>query len=186
MQGETYRDYSAPGTTIDTPQGAGTIPPQWTRAKQADSDIKLVIMDGGGNDILGSLTCLAAGSSMNSMCTGIVQRVTDVATQMINDMKSIGVRDVVYFLYPHVPIGGDEMDDYAITQAQAMCAGLTSSTFGCHLVDTRMAFQGHPEYFGTDPIHTNATGAQVIAQLVWDTMKSNCIAQPAGSTCCTP
>jgi len=186
MQGDTYRDYAIPGATVDTPQGAGTIPPQWTQAKQADSDVKFVIMDGGGNDILGSVTCIAAGSNMNATCTGIVQRVSGVIKTMMDDMKATGVTEVIYLLYPHPPIGGADIDDYAVSQAQDMCAQMTTSSFGCHVVDTRMAFQGHSEYFSADPIHPNATGSQVIAQLVWDAMKSNCVAQPASSGCCAP
>jgi lysophospholipase L1-like esterase len=187
MQGDMYRDYSIPGATIGSTQSPGTIPPQWTRAKQADSDIKFVIMDGGGNDILAvATTCLGAGASMNPTCTGIVQQVSDVITQMMSDMKAVGVRDVVYVLYPHVPAGGAELTDYSVSQAQQLCASGSTDTFKCHLVDTRMAFQGHPEYFSGDPIHPNAMGAQVIAQLVWDTMKTNCIAQPASAHCCMP
>jgi lysophospholipase L1-like esterase len=187
MQGDSYRDYSVPGATVDTPQGGGSIPPQWTRAKLADSHIKFVIMDGGGNDILGSVTCIAAGSNNNAMCTGIVQRVTDVVTTMMDDMQMSGVTDVVYLMYPHPPVGGADIDDYAVSQAQDLCARKSTSTFRCHIVDPRMAFQGHSEYFGaSDPIHPNATGSQVLAQLVWDAMKSDCIAQPASSGCCMP
>jgi hypothetical protein len=64
-------------------------------------------------------------------------------------------------------------------------AGLIESSTDS-VISAFFGYQGHPESFGADPIHTNATGAQVIAQLVWDTMKSNCIAQPAGSNCCAP
>jgi hypothetical protein len=188
MQGDVYRDYSIPGATVGSTQRPGTIPPQWTRAKQADSDIKFVIMDGGGNDILAvATTCLGSGASMNATCTGIIQQVSDVITQMINDMKAVGVRDVVYLLYPHVPAGGAELTDYAVSQAQQLCASASTDTFNCYVVDTRMAFEGHPEYFSAaDPIHPNATGAQVIAQLVWDTMKTNCVVQPASAACCMP
>jgi lysophospholipase L1-like esterase len=187
MQGDSYRDYSVPGATVDTPQGAGTIPPQLTQAKQADSNIKFVIMDGGGNDILGSVTCVGAGSNNNAMCTGIIQRVSDVVTTMMDNMQALGVTDVVYLMYPHPPVGGADIDDYAIMQAQDLCAQKSTSSFRCHIVDPRMAFQGHSEYFGgADPIHPNAAGSQVLAQLVWDTMKSNCVAQPASSGCCLP
>jgi lysophospholipase L1-like esterase len=171
--GESYRDYSIPGTTMDTPEGAGTIPPQWTAAKEADPDIHAVIMAGGGNDILASLMCIAEGSDTNPTCTAIIDRVAAVVETMYADMEATGVSDIVYFFYPNVPGGGHDILDYSIRKSRAELAAHTSATFRVHLIDTRPAFDGHPEYFGTDPIHANQTGAQRLAELVWATMQGS-------------
>src|SRR5260221_2943256 len=185
-QGDTYRDYSVPGTTVDTPVGAGTIPPQWTAAKQADADIKAVIMDGGGNDILASLTFIGAGADKDPMCTGIVDRVTGVISSLMMDMQSAGVADVIFFLYPNVPGGGKDILGYSVNTAQVLATAATTDSFRVHIVDPRSAFDGHPEYFGADPIHANPTGAQRLAELLSDEVKSTCRAQPASSGGCTP
>ena len=65
-------------------------------------------------------------------------------------------------------------------------AEIGTSGFRMHLIDARATFQGHAEYFDIDPVHTNDAGAQEIAKLVWQTMKSQCVAQPASSGCCQP
>jgi hypothetical protein len=106
--------------------------------------------------------------------------------QLATDARSRGVHDVIYFLYPHVPIGGDEILDYSVEEAQKMTAELNTDSFRVHLIDTRATFAGHDDYFGLDPVHANEAGAQEIAKLVWNKMKSECIAQPASSGCCQP
>jgi lysophospholipase L1-like esterase len=189
--GDAYRDYSVPGTTLGSPIFPGEIPYQLDSALADDPNIAAVIMTGGGNDIIASLEsilagCLDVGASQNPTCTGIIDGAMDVARQISNDARSAGVHDVVYFLYPHVPIGGDEILDYSVDRAKRMAAELSSATFKVHLVDTRQAFEGHYEYFDLDPVHANDTGGDVIASLVWQTMKNQCIAQPAGSGCCQP
>jgi hypothetical protein len=191
MSGQHYRDYGAPGTTLGSPTTPGSIPPQWDAAKRADMDIKVVIMDGGGNDILGSIDsilggCLDPGSTKNMTCTNIIQGCMGMVRKMAMDMKAVGVQDVIYFLYPHVPAGGDEILDYSVDEARKMAPEVSTDTFRMHLVDTRPPFMGHAEYFDIDPIHANEAGAQQIAKLVWQTMKDKCIAQPASSGCCTP
>lgn len=189
--GQHYRDYSAPGTTLGSPTAPGSIPPQWDMAKRADPDIKVIIMDGGGNDILANADsifggCLDPGASKNKTCTDIIEGAIGMARKLALDAKAAGVQDVIYFLYPHVPVGGDEILDYSVDEGKKMAAEVSTEVFRVHLVDTRPPFMGHPEYFDLDPIHANEAGAQQIAKLVWDTMKSKCIAQPASSGCCTP
>lgn len=189
--GQSYRDYSAPGTTLGSPSWPGSIPPQLDAALADDANIAAIIMDGGGNDIIASLEsilagCLDPGADQNPTCTGIIDGVVDMARQMANQAKSRGVHDVIYFLYPHVPIGGDSILDYSVERGKRMAAEVSTSTFRVHLIDTRAAFEGHPEYFDLDPVHANDAGGDVIASLVWQTMKSQCIAQPASSGCCQP
>jgi len=105
--GETYRDYSFPGTVMGTSVVPilGTIPPQWDLAQQEDSDIKVVITDGGGNDIIFSVQCLADGSDQNPACLDIVSNIMDVTRDLQREMQEAGVSDIIYFLYPNVPLG---------------------------------------------------------------------------------
>ena len=190
--GQRYRDFSFPGTTLGSPAAPGSIPPQWDSAVRGNPNITTVIMDGGGNDLILGVDsllndCLGVGARRKPACTAIVQGAMNMVRQMAQKMKAQGVQDVVYFLYPHVPLGGDDILDYSVEQAQALATELSTDSFRFHLVDTRGTFQGHPEYFGgLDPIHANEAGGRQIARLVWETMKRECIAQPASSGCCKP
>ncbi len=64
------------------------------------------------------------------------------------------------------------------SSAPYTCKGMTSGT-ECIFIDTRPAFEGHvADYIKTtDHVHPTPAGAQVIANLIWQTMVDNCIAQ---------
>jgi hypothetical protein len=194
MEGQHYRDYSAPGATLGSPEDPGSIPPQWDQAKTEDKDIIAILMDGGGNDIIANVDsifsgCLDPGARMNQTCTGIIDGCMNAVRKMTADVKMSvpSVHDVVYFLYPHVPIGGDEILDYSVEAAQKMASELQSDTFRVHLIDTRKIFEGHTDDWNLgDGVHANDQGGDAIAKLIWDAMKSNCVAQPASSGCCVP
>lgn len=155
-------------------------------AKATDPNITTVIMDGGGNDIIGTLVCLADGMDQDHGCRDVVADVFAIAKNMAKDVKATGVSDVIYFLYPDVPLGGHDILGYAVEEGKKMAVELTDETFRIHIIDTRPIFEGHPEYFGIDPIHANEAGGQAVARHIYDYTKANCIAQPTSSGCCTP
>jgi hypothetical protein len=187
QQGQTYRDYAIPGTALAAANLLGDIPPQFDTAVQADPDIKFVIMDGGGNDVLlDNMQCLAAGSDKNAQCQMVVANTLAAGTTLMKKMASAGVSDIIYFFYPHVPAGGDDINDYALAMLQSSTKALQTPTFGTFVLDLVPIFDGHSDWIYSDGIHANDTGEGVIADNIWKIMKDNCIAQPASSGCCTP
>ncbi|HVU05282.1 MAG TPA: SGNH/GDSL hydrolase family protein [Polyangiaceae bacterium] len=181
----------------------GNVPQQGTTALQQHPNTKLVIMDGGGNDILicSAVTypncaalCKAAGSSQQKVCTDIVDLAISTAGKLMTDSANAGVRDVVYFFYPHLPganAGYSEILDYAEPKAKALCDGAETTTGGkmrCHFVDMVEPFKaaggdGNPLNFAGDSIHPSAAGQAIIAKAVTDVMKANCLGESSG--CCT-
>jgi lysophospholipase L1-like esterase len=172
----------------------GQIPSQLTQAISADPNIKLIIMDGGGNDVLiNHRECLSAGASTNAGCQQVVQASIDTANTMMDTAASDGVHDVIYFYYPHIVaglVGGsapNELLDYALPRVKAACDATSQRTGGrlaCHFIDLVPLFQGHADYIGPDGVHPTATGAQVIGNAIWDVMRANCLGQASGSACC--
>jgi hypothetical protein len=179
-----FRSYAVPGTQMIP----GQIPAQLTRAISADPDIKLLIMNGGGNNILiGAPQCLSADPNTNPQCAQVIAEARRVSEELMNTAMNAGIRDVIYFGYPKTPIGGAALNDYANVRAKQSCDDAVNRTGGrlrCHFVDLVPVFEGHPEYFGLDPIHPNAAGAQAIGTAVWNVMQQNCLGQAAGSACC--
>jgi len=168
------------------------------------TDIDTIIMDGGGNDVLiDEQSCLTSAPPGNTSCTSEIQGVVARATSLLQEMASNGVKHIVYFFYPHLdPAGGGLLPtpapdvnvtlDYAYPLAEQLCCGasFTSSTKSytcsgkiagtqCTFIDMRPAFEGHvADYIKTtDHVHPTPAGAQVIADLIWQTMVSGCIAQ---------
>ena len=117
-----------------------------------------------------------------------------MAGQMLQQkIKMDGVGQVLYFFYPHVPAGGWEILDYSLPMAKATCESMNDATYQCYFVDTRDTFQGPGNngetmagLIGADGIHPSAKGDDLLADLVWKTMKDHCMAQSAASGCCTP
>jgi lysophospholipase L1-like esterase len=181
--GDTYRHYFASGANMGT-YGTSTITPipqQFAQGVSANPDIKYVIMDGGGNDILLENTdCIlaAAGSSISDTCKAAVQTAITAATTLFQSMKTAGVEKVIYFFYPHLPTtefpSVNTMLDYAFPLVQAACQ---NAPLPCYFIDTRPAFNGNDaSYIGPDNIHPTAAGSDVIAGLIWDEMKDECVA----------
>ncbi len=163
-------------------------------------DVKVVVMDGGGNDVLiDQRSCL---TMVDATCTAAIDKSVARAKTLMQEMATNGVKHIVYFYYPHLdPAGGgllptpaptvNDSLDYALPKAEESCCGasFTSSATNyscrgngpgtdCVMIDTIPAFTGHvADYIQSDHVHPNAMGAKVIADLVWKTMTNDCIAQ---------
>jgi hypothetical protein len=185
MQGDHYNNQAVPGSSLAV--GLLLIAPQWDAAKRAAPDgTKYVVMDGGGNDVLlYNMQCLSDGSSKDPGCQQVSDDASAVAKEIMMDMKATGVSDVLYFFYPHVPAGGqDILDNYSGPSAKKQCEEeLTDPNFRCHFVPLVDAFEGHPDYISSDGIHPSPSGAEVQADVIWKAMKDNCMAQSSG--CCS-
>jgi lysophospholipase L1-like esterase len=207
-----YRPYyiGAASMAWGNPNTQFYIPYQYDPMAKTDTsvmnpaDIKVVIMDGGGNDVLiGNTSCEQTAPPGNASCVTTVQSAIDKAQSEMHQMAADGVKSIVYFFYPHLdPAGGGILStpaptindtlDYAYPLAEQICCGsaftstLSSPTCSgqpvpgttCVFVDTRPSFEGHlADYIKSDHVHPTPAGAQVIADLVWKAMQDNCIAQ---------
>jgi hypothetical protein len=208
----TYRHYYIGGASLawGNPSTQFYIPYQFDPMALTDisvmnpSDIKVVIMDGGGNDVLiGNTSCETTAPPGNSSCVTTVQNAVNEAQTEMRAMAAKGVQSIVFFFYPHLdPAGGGILQtpaptindtlDYAYPLAEEVCCGssFTSSITNyscsgqpaagttCVFIDTRPAFEGHlTDYIKSDKVHPTQAGAQVIANLIWSQMQSHCIAQ---------
>jgi hypothetical protein len=208
----TYRHYyiGAASLAWGNPNTQFYIPYQYDPMAKTDTsimnptDIKVIIMDGGGNDVLiGNNSCEQTAPPGNASCVTTVQNAIDKAQSEMHQMASDGVKSIVFFFYPHLdPAGGgilttpapaiNDTLDYAYPLAEQICCGssftstITNPTCSgepapgttCVFVDTRPSFEGHlADYIKSDHVHPTQAGAQVISDLVWKAMQDHCIAQ---------
>jgi hypothetical protein len=202
--GQTFRMYAVGGFAMGS-GGIGLIPPQLDEAVAADPDITTIVMTGGGNDVLvadtfkypmGAECKNRADSASIPDCQAIVAEALAAADEMLLHAVEVGVSHVVYFFYPPVPegtlVGGAHPNailDYSLPMVRDFCEGVSDRTGGdltCHFVDMTPVFEGHLDYFAPTDIHPNLQGSAAMAKAVWQTMKDNCLAQPASSGCCEP
>jgi len=192
------------GASMNSGGIALQVPDQFELAYAFDPDVHTVVMDGGGNDVLipdplidTFSECKNSRNSANlRQCQRIVESSLSRASKLFERMASVGVRDVVYFYYPHVPngtlLGGanpNVIADYALPKWRDLCNTTEQRTGGklrCHFVDMVPVFEGHSNWFFPFDIHPNSQGSRAMAKAVWDKMKSTCVGQPESSGCCTP
>ncbi len=169
LSGEVYREYSVSGAKIDDIIG------QYDKAKGEDSDIRTVIMDGGGNDIKDESVC--HNDVLNANCQNMIDDIAVLVDDMLTEMHTDGVQNVVYMGYYHLFAKNEGLNpavDYASEMAIDVCA---DAALNCYFVDTRPSFEGHPEYVLSDDLHPTREGSNVIGDLIWDTMVANDIEQ---------
>jgi lysophospholipase L1-like esterase len=192
----TYRTYYLAGSAVNYGTGQGNIPYQYMNmAVPASADIKVVIMDGGGNDILiNNQQCLSTAPP-DPACKKVVDDAVATVDGMMKMMAMGGVQHIILFTYPDLStsVGVDAAPwaDYSAGITEDKCCGMhftaTATNYSCRgngpgtdcvIVDPRAAFAGHlNDYFMLDNIHPNAAGAKALAGLVWNTMVADCIAQ---------
>jgi hypothetical protein len=205
LSGQNWRLEAIGGTSLASGGiaflGVGFIPDQFERAIAADPNAHTIVMDGGGNDVLirdvalAPNSCTRSGSSDAPGCQQIVDLAVDAARDLIARAAAQGIRDVIYFFYPHVPAftfltedDPNEILDYALPKARDVCERAEEATGGtlrCRFVDMVPVFAGHPEYFNED-IHPNQVGGRVMAETIWQIMEDNCLGQKGAKDCCEP
>ncbi|HEX5657038.1 MAG TPA: SGNH/GDSL hydrolase family protein [Polyangiales bacterium] len=192
------------GSAMSSGGIAGFIPDQYTASQARDADVHTVVMDGSGNDVLipditidpfGSCKQDAKADTL-AQCKQIVSASQATIEELFDQMAADGVRDVVYFWYPHVPtgtlLGGaypNVISDYAKPLIGQTCTSTSVRTNGalrCQFVDMTPVFEGHDDWFFPGDIHPTSEGSAAMAKAIWQVMEDECIGQVESSGCCTP
>jgi hypothetical protein len=165
--GERYRDNSA---TINNAlaMGGNGITAQYTRGVE-EADVRVVIMNGGGPDML-----LSSCPAPVSECPALVA-AADAAQALLDQMATDGVAHVVYAFYP------DPTDPAMLERMDALrdliepiCA---ASAVPCHWVDLRESLVGGAAHLSADGLIPTAAGSEVSATAIWGVMQRECVAQ---------
>lgn len=153
---QPYRGFAVSGTTL----GNNQIPSQFDRALMG-GPVKLVIMDGGGNDQYNRYC---------EECPGIVEK-------LFAHMAESGVKDVLYTFYPDPgnPIGSapfKKYHDMLRLTIREVCVKETA--LRCHFLDLRPFWKPGDT---NDGLHPTSSGARHVADAIWDFMKADCLGQ---------
>lgn len=167
--GERYRDYSSVVGNALALGGTG-IANQY-EAAAAESPVKLVVMTGGGADVL-----LGSCDVIRPDCPLLVE-AAQAARALFQRMADSGVEHVVYAFYP------DPVDPVLREEVRALRPLLASvceeSPVPCEWLDLRTAFANNEAAYldatGTSP---TSAGAQATARAIWAAMQGPCAAEP--------
>ncbi len=162
LSSKTIADHSVGGATMSQ------IKDQYLRERQAP--IATVIMDGGGNDILGQRG--VCQNQLPDACKAAIHRVANTLTETLELMARDGVSEVV-LLSCHYPMGWnagfDQAVDYAFPLLSDICA---QSPVPCRLVDPRSTFRNRNDLFEWDGVHPNWNGSTLMADLLWQALQA--------------
>jgi hypothetical protein len=207
-----YRHYYLAASALNYGSGTFNIPYQFETMALMDTavmnptDIKVVIMDGGGNDVLiNNSQCLtvAIGSDTGNSCHTAVDASVAKGLMLEQEMAAKGVQHIVYYFYPNLDptVSGhthaNDWLDYSYPKGAADCCGTANvpasgdlscrgngAGTDCVWIDTRPEFVGHNDHtmgsaywFQSDNIHPSQPGADAISAKVWAAMQKYCIAQ---------
>jgi hypothetical protein len=207
-----YRHYYLAASALAYGSGNFNIPYQFTNEALTDAtvtnptDIKVVVMDGGGNDVLiNNSQCLTIPPAGDTACHAAIDMSVAKGGMLEQLMASKGVEHIVYYFYPHLDptvaahVNAGDWIDYSEPKGAASCCGAAnvpaSGDQSCHgngpgpnttctWIDTRPEFVGHIDHtnaatywFQSDNIHPSQPGADAISAKVWAAMQKYCIAQ---------
>jgi hypothetical protein len=162
---ESYRSFAVSGTQLTT----GEIPGQFDRAVMG-GPVKVVLMDGAGNDLLFGDRC----QTFDAKC----KEVIDVVAKLFTTFKSKGVKDVVYFFYPDpMGIGAQIKDAMDVLRPEMKKQCDEAKEVRCIWVDQRESWMDHYDEYTSDGIHPTNAGSAASAKQIWDAMVANCVAQ---------
>jgi len=176
--GMTFRRYTRSGSSVSS--GAAIAEPvvdQYARARNDDPDIRTVVMNGGGNDILIPAIALDPHrcktrwyqfGRLSSKCKALIDDIYVEVVDMLNEMAADGVDNVVYLGYYYTKNGlfrlanMKEAVDYGTPRLGEACA---NSVANCVYVDPRSTIVNSDIIF--DGIHPNSGGSEKLADLIW-------------------
>jgi len=179
---ETFRQYTLSGAELKGGIIATDVYAQYEIAKNDNPNIDTILMDGGGNDIL--IPAIALFDPYNcktqwyqfgrlsSRCKSFIDDIYIDAVNLLNNMHSDGVDNVIYLGYYYTKNGlflldsMEEAIDYGDMRLSQACR---NSAANCKFVDPRSSIRDSNIII--DGIHPNTDGSRKLANLIWPVLQ---------------
>jgi len=176
---KTFRRYSVSGAELAGGILAPDVYSQYNTAKNDNSNIDTILMDGGGNDILLPVITLFdpydcktqwyEWGRLSRSCKSFIDDLYVDGVNLLNDMHADGVDKVIYQGYYYTKRAWynnlddlEEAIDYGNVKLSAACA---NSAVNCTFIDPRSTIRDSD--IKSDGIHPTASGSYKLANLVW-------------------
>lgn len=176
--GETFRNYTKSGAELSGGALATAIDQQYADAKNTDSNINTILMDGAGNDILIPATLFDPYGcrtqwyrwNISNRCVGLIEDQYVTAVNLLNQMAADGVDDVVWLGYYELPRGNSNLTqalNYGDAYLEYACE--VASNVDCQFVDPRGTVPA--SQVESDNIHPTPAGSVNLANQIWPVLQ---------------
>ncbi|MDN3610265.1 SGNH/GDSL hydrolase family protein [Vibrio ostreicida] len=178
MANTTFRDYTLSGAKMTGGIVARPVIEQYQDARQDDPNIKIVVMNGGGNDILLPAMLFDPNQckttwyrpELSDKCKSLVDDVYVETVNLLDQMNTHGTNHVVYLGYYYTTGSKVNMHQAIDFGDQRLAQACTNTSVSCEFLDTRALIQ--PEDVLSDNIHPTTSGSYKLAQLIWPALNA--------------
>jgi len=173
--GETFRNYTVSGGQLVGGFLAPSVLEQYEMARADDPNIKTVVGDAGGNDILIPAVFIDPndcksdkGAELSAKCRAFIDDLYVVGVDFLNEIAADGVEKGILLGYYYVKNGLFRVDsleqavDYGDMILERACK---NAVLDCTFVDPRSTITDSDILF--DGIHPRASGSKKLAGLIW-------------------
>jgi len=179
--GGTFRNYTTSGAELVGGILAPSIPQQYDMARADDPDIRVVVMNGAGNDILipavafdpyDCLTQWWEWGRLSRSCRNLIDDLYVDGVNELNRMAGDGVDRVVFLGYYYTKNGLLWVDDLkeAIDYGDLRLAqACQNSVVDCTFVDPRSTIRDWD--ITVDGVHPDSGGSRKLAELIWPVLQ---------------
>jgi hypothetical protein len=187
LSNQSYRTYYVSGAQMEGGL-VRTIPAQYDQADRADSNIRTVIMNGGGNDVLiganGSCDASYPNGTLSRACYDIIDKVEAVNNALWQDMINDGVKNIVNQGYYY----SSDRDLWVVSDVFQNRTKQEFANMAAKNPSIKMVFiepKDNPyfdksrvsTYTISDGIHPTDAASAELANMLWDAMVANDIEQ---------
>ena len=182
LAGGTFRNYTTSGAELVGGLIQPSIEQQIAIANADNPSSTVVVMDGGGNDILIPAVALDPYNCMtqwyefgrlSSTCKSFIDEIYVDGVDLLNGLHADGVTDVVYLGYYYTKNGillVDDLEEAIVYGDGKLAQACANSVVGCTFIDPRSSIRDSD--ITADGVHPNATGSRKLADLIWPVLRT--------------
>jgi lysophospholipase L1-like esterase len=180
--GGTFRNYTTSGAELIGGSIAPSVEQQFWTAEADNPNSTVLVMDGGGNDILIPAIALDPYDCMtqwyefgrlSSSCKSYIDDIYVDGVDLLNDVRAAGVQQIVYLGYYYTKNGliwADDLEEAIVYGNGRLKQACANAVVSCTFIDPRSTIRDSD--ITSDGVHPNATGSRKLADLIWPVLRT--------------
>ncbi len=180
--GGTFRNYTTSGAELVGGLIAPSVEQQIATANADDPNSTVVVMDGGGNDILipaiafdpyDCMTQWYEFGRLSSTCKSFIDEIYVDGVDLLNGLYADGVTQVIYLGYYYTKNGlilADDLEEAIVYGDGKLALACQNSVVNCTFLDPRSTIRDSD--ITSDGVHPNSTGSKKLADLIWPVLRT--------------